>query len=204
MLKIWGRENSSNVQKVLWCCEELDLPYDRVDAGMAFGVTTEPDYLAMNPNGLIPTIEDDGLVLWESNAILRYLASKHQALYPSELRARADVDRWLDWQISRLGPAVLPAFFQLIRNAPEKRDVQAVEQSAQATAQLMTILDRQLADRPFVCGDALTIADIPNGVMAHRWKSLDIERPALAHVDAWYERLSERPAYQQYVLRPLS
>ena len=204
MLKIWGRKNSSNVQKVLWCCSELDVPYERVDAGMAYGVTTEPEYLALNPNGLIPTVEDDGLVLWESNSILRYLGAKHGGLYPEPLYARADVDRWLDWQISRLGPAILPAFFHLIRSAPEDCDQEAVQKSALAAGRLMAILDQQLVGRLFICGDDLTIADVANGILAYRWKNLDIDRPALSNIDAWYERLTQRPGFQEHVMRPLT
>ena len=204
MLTIWGRKNSSNVQKVLWCCGELDVPYKRIDAGLAFGKTDEPDYRAKNPNGLVPTIEDDGFVLWESNAILRYLGTKHGGLYPGELEAKADVDRWLDWQLSRLGPATTPAFFNLIRHAPDQRDQNVIDRSAKDSATLMGMLDRHLAGRRFLCGDDLTVADIANGVLAYRWKHLDIERPTLANVDAWYERLTQRSAYQEYVMLTLT
>ncbi len=204
MLTIWGRKNSSNVQKVLWCCAELDVPYERIDAGLAFGKTDEPEYRAKNPNGLVPTIEDGDFVLWESNAILRYLAAKHGKLYPQDLHAKADVDRWLDWQLGRLAPATGPAFFNLIRTPPDQRDQNAIDRSAKDSAAIMGILDRQLAGRRFIGGDAFTVADIANGVLTYRWKYLDIERPTLTNVNEWYYRLTQRPAYQEYVMLTLT
>ena len=136
MLRIWGRTNSINVQKVLWCCAELDLPFERIDAGMAFGIVETPEYRALNPNGRIPTLEDNGYVLWESNTIVRYLAMKHGlgALCPSDLAARFDAERWMDWQLTTLDRPVRNVFWALVRTAPEKRDPAAVEM-AQAEAE---------------------------------------------------------------------
>src|SRR6202140_854311 len=133
MLTIWGRSNSVNVQKVLWCCEELPRGYERIDAGGPFGVVSTPRYLNLNPNGLVPTIEDDGFVLWESNAIVRYLAAKHASgsVWPSDPHERADADRWMDWQTTTLQPAMGPAFVHLVRFPPEKRDATAVDPSRQ-------------------------------------------------------------------------
>ncbi len=206
MLKIWGRNNSSNVQKVLWCCAELDLPFERIDVGGAFGGTRDDSYLAMNPNALVPTIEDDGFVLWESNPIVRYLAAKHGAgtLCPTDLQARADCERWMDWQVSTVGPAIGPVFWGLVRTAPADRDNAAIEAARQKTAAVLAILDNHLSQQPFVGGAAFTMADIPLGVQTYRWMVMDIERPRLPNLAAWYARLTERPGFQEHVMIPLT
>jgi glutathione S-transferase len=206
MLKIWGRTNSINVQKVMWCVGELGLPHERIDAGMAFGRVNDPDYRALNPNGRVPTIEDDGFVLWESNAIVRYLASKHSAgrMYPTDLQARADADRWMDWQQTTLLGPLGVVFWNLIRTPPDKRDMAAVETARQNTAELWSIVDARLARQPFVAGTELTIADIPLGCCAYRWYAMPIERPKTPNVEAWYGRLQERPAFRQHVMLPVT
>ncbi|MGQ0674505.1 MAG: glutathione S-transferase family protein [Rhodospirillales bacterium] len=206
MLKILGRNNSSNVQKVLWCCGELGLKFERADLGGPFGGNKEASYLALNPMGLIPTIDDDGFVLWESNAILRYLAAKHGAggLWPADPKTRADADRWMDWQLSAVGPAITPVFMGLIRTPPEKRDHAAIEAGRKRTAELFGMLDAHLARRRFVAGDSLTVGDIPLGVMAYRWFNFPVERPEHKHARAWYERLTQRPAFKQHVMLPIT
>lgn len=211
MLKIWGRTTSSNVQKVLWLAGEIALPFERVDAGGAFGVVDTPEYRAMNPNGLVPTIDDDGFVLWESNTIVRYLAAKHAAasIYPTDVRARADVERWMDWGTSVLAPAITPAFWQLVRTPPAQRDAAAIAASAAKTAQATAILDAQLAGRRYLCGDALTLADVVCGINTYRWLNLDFAgaghpRPPQPALQAWYARLAERPAYRDAVMIPIA
>lgn len=206
MLKIWGRANSSNVQKVLWCCAELGLDYERIDAGLAFGVVDQPDYLALNPNGRVPTIEDDGFVLWESNAILRYLAGKYggDSLWPDDPRTRADADRWMDWQTTGFWPALTPAFFGLVRTPEEQRDGAAIQASVDATTVFAKILDGQLAGKDFVVGATFTLADVALGIVANRWFTLAIERPALANLEAWYGRLNERAGFRKHVSHPLT
>ena len=211
MLKIWGRTTSSNVQKVLWLAGEIALPFERVDAGGAFGVVDTPEYRAMNPNGLVPTIDDDGFVLWESNTIVRYLAAKHAAtsIYPADVRARADVERWMDWGTSVLAPAITPAFWQLVRTPPAQRDAGAIATSAAKTAQATAILDAQLAGRRYLCGDALTLADVVCGINTYRWLNLDFAgaghpRPPQPALQAWYARLAERPAYRDAVMIPIA
>src|SRR6266853_3212134 len=146
MLKLWGRINSINVQKVLWALAELKVPYERTDAGLQFGVVNEPFYRRMNPNGRVPTIEDDGFVLWESNAIVRYLAAKHAAgsLWPEDLRVRAEADRWMDWSNTTFWPALRTLFLGLVRTAPEKRDPQALAQSRLKTDEVLRIVDTHL------------------------------------------------------------
>jgi glutathione S-transferase len=206
MLKLWGRLNSINVQKVLWCLEELGLAYERVDAGGPFGIVSTPEYRRLNPNGLVPVIEEDGFVLWESNAIVRYLAAKHGAggLWPAELRTRADADRWMDWQTTTFGPAMGPAFHGLIRTAAEKRDQAAIEAAVAKTEPMAALLDAHLADRAFVAGAAFTMGDIAAGAAAHRWLNLPIAREPRPNLERWALRLRERPAAAKVLTTPIT
>ena len=203
MLTIWGRLNSHNVKKVAWFAQELGVEHVRHDIGGKFGM--DAAYLAKNPNALIPTIEDGGLVLWESNAILRYLASRYggEALWPADPAQRALADRWMDWQFA-YADAQRDAFLNLIRRPAESRDMAAVARSAAKAAEQMTILDRYLADMPWLSGEAFGVGDVPMGVYAYTWFTLDIERPALRHVERWYAALRERPGYASQVMIPLS
>jgi glutathione S-transferase len=206
MLKIWGRTNSINVQKVLWCVDELGVAYQRFDAGMAFGVVNEPSYRAMNPNGRVPTIDDAGFVLWESNAIVRYLAAKHGAgtLWPDSLQHRADSDRWMDWCTSTLAVPMTALFWQLIRTPEDKRDARAIDDARTQSEALMRMLDERLGTHDFIAGQHPTIGDIPVGCFVHRWKSLPVEHPALPRLDAYHARLAERPAFRKHVMLPLT
>ncbi len=205
MLKLWGRTTSSNVQKVMWLCAELSLPHERIDAGGPFGITRGPAYLALNPNGLVPTIEDDDFVLWESNSILRYLANREaaHAWYPADARSRARVEAWMDWAASTFGPAFFDAFWQLVRTPEEARDAALIARSVQRTGAVLAIVDAQLRDRAFVCGDLPTLADICLGVNAYRWFELPIERPDLPALRAWYDRLALRAPYRDVVMIPI-
>jgi glutathione S-transferase len=206
MLKIWGRSNSINVQKVLWCCEELGLDYERIEAGHNFGVTDTPMYTAMNPNGLVPTIANGRFQLWESNVIVRYLAHTHgyDYLCPAEIEQRFDAERWMDWQATTLWPALRPIFVSLIRTPEHQRDQAAVSKAESQCASAMKILDAQLAGRPFVTGGSLTMGDIPVGAAVHRWYALDIERPHLPNLARWYDALCTRSAFSTTVMAPLS
>ncbi|HUG79957.1 MAG TPA: glutathione S-transferase [Burkholderiales bacterium] len=205
MLKIWGRTNSVNVKKALWAMEELGLKYQRVDAGMQFGVVKTPGYLKMNPNALVPTIDDDGFVLWESHAIVRYLAAKHGAgtLWPTDLKRRADVDRWMDWAFTFLA-AFRPVFWGLIRTPPESRDTNAIQEAQHRCAELLAIPDAALAGRAYLGGAAFTMGDIPLGCHVQLWMRLPIERPAHPNLKAWFDRLCTRPAFKKIVDLPLS
>lgn len=205
MLTIWGRVNSVNVKKALWAAEELRLQYERIDAGLQFGVNKTPDYLAMNPTGLVPTIRDDGFVLWESHSIVRYLCAKHGmgTLCPADLQARADAERWMDWAFS-LQSGVRDAFWNLIRTPPGNRDLDAVAASRKKSAELLAILERVLSKKPYVAGERFTMGDIPVGCEVQRWIRLPGERPALPAVEAWFGRLLERPAFRKTVDLPLS
>lgn len=204
MLKIWGRANSINVQKVLWVADEIGIAYERVDIGGPFGGNREPAYLKLNPNGLVPTIEDDGFVLWESNTIVRYLAaSRSSPLLPTEPKARAEAEHWMDWQLSSL-PGMTTLFWGYIRTPPEKRDPKALEEARVQTAEKWQIVDRHLASRPYLAGDSFTVGDIPVGAMAYRWLNLPIERPAMPNLEAWYERLTSREPYRRHVMPPMT
>jgi len=201
VLKILGRKTSSNVQKVLWCCGELGLAFEREDVGGTFGRNNESEYLALNPNGLVPTIIDDGFVLWESNAIVRYLCAKHGkgTLYPIDAKANADADRWMDWQQTTLAPPMGILFRGLLKSPPDEIPMGDLDGAMQKVIPTWRILDKQLSTHAFVAGDALTMADIALGNAAHRWFSLPRQRPELPQLARWYARLRERPAYRQHV-----
>lgn len=206
MLNILGRKSSSNVQKVMWCCGELGIPFEREDVGGPFGRNREPAYLALNPNGLVPTVIDDGLVLWESNAIVRYLAAVHGegTLWPKEPRARAVADKWMDWCANVLDPAFTPAFMGLVRTAPEKRDRAAIESSRDKTAAAFAILEAALARDGYPAGSAFSMADVALGPITYRWHNLDLRRENHPHLKAWYERLTQRPAFREHVMIPIT
>jgi len=206
MLKLWGRVNSINVQKVLWTLEELKVPCERTDAGMAFGVVNEPFYKKMNPNSRVPTIDEDGFVLWESNAIVRYLAAKHGAgsLCPSDPKQRADSDRWMDWASNHISPVITPVFWGLVRTPADKRNIAQIEVAAEKTGQVFQVLEQGLEDKDHVAGKAFTMGDIAVGVNVHRWYALDVKRPSLPRVEAYYERLKQRPAFQKHIMKPLT
>ncbi len=206
MLKIWGRTNGLNVQKLMWCVGELGLEHERVDHGGKFGGNDAPWYRAMNPNGRVPTIDDDGFIVWESNTIVRYLAEKHGQgqLCPTDLQARATASKWMDWQLGTLLKSVMPIFYNLIRKSPEERNEAELGEAIALAAEHFAILDGQLAKTPYVAGDQLTMGDIPVGVLTYRWFNLPIERPTLVHVEDWYERLCQRPAYKTHVMHPLT
>lgn len=200
MLKMWGRNTSSNVQKAMWAVGELKLPCERIDVGGAFGKTKEPFYLAINPNSLVPTLEEeDGFTLWESNSVVRYLAGKHgSTLEPSDAKVRAKAHQWMDWQLSVLGPAITPVFWGLIRTPPEKRDQGAIDAGKDKTTAACKILDAQLAKTRFVAGDEFSYGDIPVGVMTRRYMELVPERPKLASLERWFGEIATRPAFQEH------
>jgi len=205
VLKIWGRGNSVNVKKALWAMEELGLKYERIDAGMEHGVVKTPEYQKMNPNSLVPTIDDDGFVLWESHAIVRYLAAKHGAgtLWPADLKQRADSDRWMDWAYT-FQASLRAVFWGLIRTPAEKRDLKAIEEGKKRCGELLAIPDQALAHKPYFVGNSLTIGDIPLGCHVQLWMRLPIERPSHPNLERWFERLCARPAYKRIVDIPLS
>ena len=205
-IKIWGRNDSSNVQKVLWCCGELGIEFDRVDVGGKFGGNKDKPYLDMNPNGLVPTIDDDGLILWESNTIVRYLTEKYGGgkLIDGTSEGRAQASRWMDWQLTTLGPAIVPLFWGYVRTPPEKRDAAILKTALEKSAAAWKIVNDRLAKNEYLAGKNFTIGDIPLGVWAYRWFNLPIERPKLDHLTRWYGELRQRPAYQKHIMIPMT
>ena len=202
MIKVWGRNTSSNVQKVMWAIAEIGLPHERIDIGGSFGKNREAAYLAMNPNGLVPTLEEeDGFLLWESNSIVRYLAAKHRStiLEPADLRTRALANKWMDWQLSVCGPAITPVFWGLIRTSPEKRDHAVIEAGKKNTTAAMQTMDAQLAKTTYLAGDGFSYGDIPVGIMAYRYRQLVPDRPPLPNFERWYAAISSRQAFKDQV-----
>jgi glutathione S-transferase len=203
MLKMWGRNTSSNVQKAMWAVGELGLDHQRIDIGGPFGQNREPKYLAMNPNGLVPTLEeDDGFLLWESNSVVRYLAGKYDrsgALEPKDARQRGLASQWMDWQLSVAGPAITPAFWGLIRTPEDKRDMAAIKASQDKTVEAMKILDAQLGKTQFVAGPTFSYGDIPVGVMCYRYRQLVPDRPPTPNLDRWYAALAARKPFNDHV-----
>ncbi|MGV1830469.1 glutathione S-transferase [Agrobacterium vitis] len=206
MLKIWGRANSTNVKKILWVVEELDLVYQRIDAGGAFGVVNDPAFRAMNPNGLVPVLEDGDVVLWESNTILRYLAARYgdAAFNPVDPVARAQAEKWMDWVTSTIAIPFRDVFWGMIRTPAADRDMAKIEAAAKIVAGHLSVVDTVLAKQDYLSGDTFGVGDIPLGCFIYAWFEMPIARPDHPHLAAWYERLKSRPAYQNAVMKPLS
>ncbi|MFL5251314.1 MAG: glutathione S-transferase family protein [Rhodopila sp.] len=203
---VWGRATSSNVMKVLWGLAELNLPFERIDAGGAFGRTDTPDYRTMNPTGLVPTLQEGSFTLWESNAILRYLAHVHGGntpLWPAEPRARANIDRWMDAQQTVLNRPMSQVFWGLVRTPAEQRDLTAIAAAIEETAKAWRLIEAVLGRQDYIAGAAFTLCDIPWGVHTHRWFGMDyqgLSRPDLPALRAWYDRLCQRAGYQRHVV----
>ncbi len=198
MLKILGKSSSINVRKVLWTCSEIGIAYELEEWGSGAQPTDTAQFLALNPNGMVPVIQDEGATLWESNSICRYLAGKHQRndLLPGHPMDRAQVEKWMDWQATELNNAWRYAFMSLVRRSPAHQDPAALEMSVAQWNRHMGILDAQLATTAaFVNGAQFTLADIVLGLSVHRWMAAPITRPTLAAVHAYYERLSEREGF---------
>lgn len=207
MLKIWGRKNSSNVRKALWIAEELGLEYESLNAGGAFGVNDQPEYLAKNPNGVVPMIEDGEFVLWESNTIVRYLAAQYAAgssLYPASPKVRAQAEKWMDWTTSTLAAPFRPVFWGVVRTPADKQDWTQINAAIAEVERLLVIVDAALAHQPYLSGDEFGVGDIPLGCFAYPWFEMPIERRELPHLKAWYERLQQRPAYRTAVMTALT
>ena len=204
MLEIWGRKNSSNVAPVMWTIGELGLEHTRHNVGGSFGKLDSPEYRAMNPNGLVPTMNDNGFVLWESNAIVRYLARQYGSgsLYPMDNKSLALAEQWMEWTKTTLYPGFFPIFWQLVRTDPQSQDLSLVDRAARATAKNLEILDAGLEGRKFVTGNEFSIGDVALGALFYRYFNLPVQRPSLPNVESWYGRLCQRPAYQQHVMIP--
>jgi len=211
MLKIWGRLNSVNVEKVVWCARELSVPFERIDAGGVFGLVDTPAFRALNPFGRVPVIEDDGFVLWESNAIVRYLCARHGlgTLMPDDLRLRADAEHWMDFQLSAVAPVLSPVFRGLVRTKPDARDMALITRAFGELKDALAVADGALATRTYLVDERFTMADIPLACACHRWFNLPLEgtalaRPGFPHLLAWYERLKTRPIATELMVLPLT
>lgn len=205
MLQVWGRRSAFNVQKVMWLIGELGLPHEHIPAGGEFGIKNDPAFLAMNPHGRVPVIKDGETVVWESHSILRYLAASYgdAALWPERPAARSEVDRWMDWAQCSLQTAFINGvFWGAFRTPDAQQNKPAIEESLQRCAGYFQLLDRVLSERPFLAGDNFSLADIAAGTNLYRYFELEITRPDIPHVEAWYARLQERPAYREHVMIP--
>lgn len=206
MLKLLGRANSVNVQKVMWFSAELGLDVERIDVGGPFGGNDDPEYLAKNPNGRIPTLEDGTFVLWESNAIVRHIAETRggEPWYPADAGRRALAGQWMDWYLTTMHPPMTVIFRGLIRTPPSERDLAVIEAARDAAAAAWTLLDAHLSGHAFVTGNTPSMGDIPVGCSVYRWFNLDIKRPDLANLTRWYATLCARPQYREHVMLPMS
>ncbi len=205
MRKILGRKTSSNVMKVLWGCAELGLDYVREDIGGPFGGNDQAEFLRLNPNGRVPVLIEEDFVLWESNSILRYLASVHGegTLWPTNAQTRARAERWMDWQLSILSPALVPVFWGYVRTPEAERDYEKLSAARDVLENCMAMVDRYLGETAYLGGDAFSMGDIPVGIAAFRWFALPIERRDLPHLRRWYDALCERPGYQEHIMNPM-
>ncbi len=207
MLTIWGRTNSINVQKVLCCCDEIGLPYTRIDAGMAFGINKTDDYLAMNPNGLVPTMSDDGFILWESHAMIRYLCRSYDTehlITPKDEKTFAKADQWTDWAHTAGWVPMRGLFWGMVRTPPEQRNHAEIAASIEGCAKAFALVDQELIHHAYIAGDAFSFGDIPLALLAHRWFTIDIERPDLPHFQHWYEGIVARPGFAKHGSAALS
>jgi len=206
MIKIWGRTDSSNVQKVLWCCGELGVPFERLDWGGKFDGNLDPQYTAMNPNGLVPTIKDGDFILWESNSIMRYLNAKYGngKLLPASPEGMANANRWMDWQLSAFNPIIVPLFFATVRTAPEKRDPQMIQAALDKAIKAWQTVEDQLTKHQFLGGDEFSLGDIPLGVWVYRWFNLPIDRPKQANIERWYNSLKQHEPYRTHIMIPVT
>jgi glutathione S-transferase len=204
-LTLWGNPKSINVQKVLWALEELGLKYENKDVPSTFGGNKEPAYLALNPNGLIPTLVDNGEALWESNTIVRYLFAQYgkSPAHPGSAIARARADGWHDWYATVLWPNVRTLLLQLVRTPADKRDQAQVELALKALEGATALLDGELSKRAYLVGDEFTWGDIPVAAGLHRWFNLPIERPQRAALQSYYARIQKRPGFKRWVDLPL-
>ena len=204
MIEVWGRRNASNVLPVMWTIGELQIPFVRHDVGGSFGAVDTPEFLAMNPNGRIPVVNDDGFIIWESNAIVRYLCMQYgqKTLAPQAQQSCATADQWMEWHKTTLYPDYIDLFWAIVRTEPALRDSARIGTLAKSVSESLKILDAQLARHHYVAGETLTMADLPIGPMIHRFFQLEIEHPRFPNVMDWYQRLRDRPPFREHVMFP--
>ena len=204
MLEIWGRKNANQVIQVLWTLAELELDYQRHSIGTRNGDLETEEYKSLNPNSKIPTIRDNGFVMWESHAIIRYLARQYGlgTLYPDDPQKAAMSDQWMTWSTDSFMGTFFPVFWQLVRTEESERDYKKIAEMAKQSSEILQILEDHLVKNNFVAGEQFTYGDIPLGVLIHKYFVLDIERPSLPGIEAWYERLSIREPFQEHAMQP--
>jgi glutathione S-transferase len=199
VLRIWGRASSVNVQKVLWALAELELPFERLDAGGKYGVTGTDAFGAMNPMRRVPVLEEDGFVLWESHAILRHLGRVTRRLVPADAKARAIMDQWMEFGATTLQPPFITAFWQRVRTRPVERDEAALGKASAELEAALQVLDGRLGNSRFVADEDFSLADIALGSPMHRIRNLDLMPESLGNLRRWAEALAARPGYQRHV-----
>jgi glutathione S-transferase len=204
LLRVWGRRSAFNVQKVMWLVGELELDHEHIDAGGVFGGLDAPTFLRMNPHGRVPVIDDGGTIVWESHTILRYLAARHgrERFWADDPGERSASDRWMDWSLATLQPAFMDLFWAFFRTPEEERDWPFIGRALERCNALYALLDRELAGRPYLAGEQMTLADVPAGTSLFRFFALELERPAFPNVEAWHRRLQSRSGYREHVMRP--
>lgn len=204
MLEIWGRKNSSNVMPVMWTVGELGLEHQRHNLGGSFGGDNTEEYQKLNPNQLIPTINDNGFVLWESMAITRYLSRKYGmgTLCPDDPQQTALADQWMEWHKANIMPNFMNVFRNMVRTPKPEQDPVVIERCTAATINHLRILEQHLQERSYILGDKFSMGDIPLGATMYKFFNLDIKRPELPNIEAWYARLCERPAFQTHAMIP--
>lgn len=203
-MTLWGRKSSCNVQKVMWTLYELGLPHEHIEVGGKFGGTDDPAYLAMNPNGRVPTLKDGELVVWESDAVVRYLCAQYSAgdLWPQDPVERATADQWMAWGTTTLMADWIMLFWRLVRTPPDKHNPEVIARHLKGSIAAFKLLDAHLQSREFIAGDRLTMADITAGMPLYRWFEMEIDRPPMPNVEAYYARLRGRPAYRDGICVP--
>jgi glutathione S-transferase len=205
MIKVWGRRNSINVQKVLWALGEAGIEFERITLGGSFGGNDKPEYRKLNPTGLVPTLEDGTIRFFESNAIVRYLARRYGkgTLQPRGFRALALAEQWVELTTSTIAPSIMPIFINKVRLPPESADLEAAKRAEKPAGNAFRMANRLLGRKPFVAGRSFSYGDIPLGAVYWRYKNLEIERPSLPNLDRWFEALQERPAYREWIMIPI-
>ena len=200
-ITLWGRLSSANVQKAVWALQEVGVPYDQIELGGPFKGLDTPQFLALNPNGFVPVLQDGSLTLWESHATVRYLSAEYASglLWPSDNRARALVDQWTDWTATTFQPAWIETFRLIIRTPEDQHDKPAIAAALKKAHATFEILDQRLGQAPYLAGEDFTYADIVAGVSMYRWTTMPIERPVLFNLDAWHQRILARPAFNKAV-----
>ncbi|QWD60060.1 glutathione S-transferase family protein [Polynucleobacter sp. MWH-UH35A] len=217
MMRLWGRKSSINVQKVLWCLAELGLKegkdFERIDAGLQFGINNTPEFLKLNPNGLVPTLEDSDVVLWESNTILRYLAHQYDKAgrFSGDIKTQYESEKWMDWQLGTMWPALRIAFLGLTRTPESERNYQAISKAYQETNRLLGLLDQTLAKQNYCSGNQFQTGDIVLALCVSRWMMLHNtfpeqtgERANLEHINAWMKRLEEETCFNEIAEKELN